>query len=116
VALLHDGSETERQTLRREVIKALRGAVPLDPGAGALFAPACRRLTEAAHAARVHRAQEYIASGDVYQLVLASRFEGRHALAPFEVYRALRLLNPSPYMFFANWATSPWWAPRPRHW
>jgi anthranilate synthase component 1 len=101
VALLHDGSETQRQQLRREVIQALRGAVPaiLTPGG---FSPAVPSLSEAAHAAGVRRAQEYIASGDVYQLVLASRFEGRHTLAPFEVYRALRLLNPSPYMYFCE--------------
>jgi anthranilate synthase component I len=101
VALLHDGTEADRQSLRREVIKALRGAVPaiLAPGR---FSPATPSLTEEAHALRVRRAQEYIASGDVYQLVLASRFEGRHALAPFEVYRALRLLNPSPYMYFCE--------------
>jgi anthranilate synthase component 1 len=101
VALLHDGSEAERQSLRRDVVKALRGAVPaiLAPGR---FSPATPSLTEDAHALRVRRAQEYIASGDVYQLVLASRFEGRHALAPFEVYRALRLLNPSPYMYFCE--------------
>jgi anthranilate synthase component 1 len=101
VALLHDGSEAERQGLRREVVRALRGAVPaiLAPGR---FSPATPSLTEEAHAQRVRRAQEYIACGDVYQLVLASRFEGRHALAPFEVYRALRLLNPSPYMFYCE--------------
>jgi anthranilate synthase component I len=101
VALLHDGSEAERQALRREVIRALRGAVPtaLAPGK---FSPAVPSLTQEAHAVRVLRAQEYIASGDVYQLVLASRFEGCHALAPFEAYRALRLLNPSPYMFFCE--------------
>jgi anthranilate synthase component I len=101
VALLHDGTETERQSLRREVVRALRGAVPaiLLPGR---FSPATPSLTQDAHAARVRRVQEYIAAGDVYQLVLASRFEGRHALAPFEVYRALRLLNPSPYMFFCE--------------
>jgi anthranilate synthase component 1 len=101
VALLHDGSEADRQSLRREVVKALRGAVPaiLAPGR---FSPATPSLTEEAHAQRVKRAQEYIASGDVYQLVLASRFEGRHALSPFEVYRALRLLNPSPYMYFCE--------------
>jgi anthranilate synthase component 1 len=101
VALLHDGSEAERQILRREVVQALRGAVPaiLAPGR---FSAASPSLTEEAHAVRVRRAQEYIASGDVYQLVLASRFEGRHALAPFEVYRALRLLNPSPYMYFCE--------------
>src|ERR1700723_307246 len=101
VALLHDGSETERQSLRREVIRALRGAVPsiLAPGK---FSPATPSLTQAQHAVRVRRAQEFIAAGDVYQLVLASRFEGRHTLAPFEAYRALRLLNPSPYMFFCE--------------
>ena len=101
VALLHDGSEAERQSLRREVIRALRGAVPaiLTPGR---FSPAIPSLTEGDHAVRVRRVQEYIASGDVYQLVLASRFEGRHELNPFEVYRALRLLNPSPYMYFCE--------------
>jgi anthranilate synthase component I len=105
VALLHDGSEAERLSLRREVIQALRGAVPsvkTPPGLARGFTPATPSLTEHAHAARVRRAQDYIASGDVYQLVLASRFEGRHALAPFEAYRALRLLNPSPYMYFCE--------------
>ncbi|HUX73468.1 MAG TPA: anthranilate synthase component I family protein [Steroidobacteraceae bacterium] len=101
VALLHDGSEAERQRLRREVIRALRGPVPtaFSPGR---FSPATASLSPDAHAAGVLRAQQYIASGDVYQLVLASRFEGLHTLSPFEVYRALRLLNPSPYMFFCE--------------
>ncbi|MGO8854468.1 MAG: anthranilate synthase component I family protein [Steroidobacteraceae bacterium] len=106
VALLHDGSEAERQSLRREVVQALRGAVPIiaAPGLGRPrgFSPAIPSLPAAAHAAGVRRAQEYIASGDVYQLVLASRFEGRHTLSPFEVYRALRMLNPSPYMYFCE--------------
>src|SRR5450755_2275336 len=102
VALLHDGSEAERQSLRREVVNALRGAVPAILTASRGFSPATPSLSEAAHAAGVRRAQEYIASGDVYQLVLSSRFEGRHSLSPFEVYRALRLLNPSPYMYFCE--------------
>src|SRR5256885_15191456 len=50
--------------------------------------------------AGVRRTQEYIAAGDVYQLVLASRFSGRHELDPFQAYRALRLINPSPYMYY----------------
>jgi anthranilate synthase component 1 len=101
VALLHDGTEADRQALRRDVIQALRGGVPtmLAPGK---FSTAAPSLTEEEHASRVRRAQEYIASGDVYQLVLASRFEGRQTMAPFEAYRALRLLNPSPYMFFCE--------------
>jgi anthranilate synthase component 1 len=100
-ALLHDGSEAERQALRRDVVQALRGGIPAVLSRGS-FSPANPSLTEEAHAVRVRRAQEYIAAGDVYQLVLASRFEGRQQLAPFEVYRALRLLNPSPYMYFCE--------------
>jgi anthranilate synthase component 1 len=82
-------------------VKALRGPVPTLVCAGK-FSPATASLPAAAHASGVRRAQEYIACGDVYQLVLSSRFEGRHSLAPFEVYRALRMLNPSPYMFFCE--------------
>src|SRR5271165_1342710 len=100
-ALLHDGSETDRQQLRREVMRALRGAIPAGAGAGR-FSLATPSLRAADHAAGVRRAQQYIAAGDVYQLVLASRFEGHHSLSPFEVYRALRLLNPSPYMYYCQ--------------
>jgi anthranilate synthase component 1 len=100
-ALLHDGPEAERQSLRRDIMRALRGAVPA-PRAPGGFSRATPSLSESEHAALVQRAQAYIASGDVYQLVLAARFEGRHSLAPFEVYRALRLLNPSPYLFFCE--------------
>src|ERR1700730_4296560 len=84
-ALLHDGTEAERQALCRDGIQALRGAVPAALSRRRVSPPA-PSLTEEAHAVRVRRAQEYIAAGDVYQLVLASRFEGRHALSPFEVY------------------------------
>jgi anthranilate synthase component I len=101
VALLHDGSEAERQVLRREIIAALRGAIP-QLVTGGTFVPATASLSEADYVVGVRKAQQYIAAGDVYQLVLASRFEGRHSLSPFEVYRALRLLNPSPYMFFCE--------------
>jgi anthranilate synthase component 1 len=100
-ALLHDGPEAERQSLRRDIMRALRGAVPAPLASGG-FSRATPSLSESDHAALVKRAQAHIGSGDVYQLVLASRFEGRHSLAPFEVYRALRLLNPSPYMFFCE--------------
>jgi anthranilate synthase component 1 len=93
--------DAERESLRREVIQALRGPVPA-MRAPAGFSAATPSLDRQTHAAGVRRAQEYIASGDVYQLVLASRFDGRHSLSPFEVYRALRLINPSPYMYFCE--------------
>jgi anthranilate synthase component 1 len=48
----------------------------------------------------VRSAKEYIAAGDVYQVVLSQRFEAEVAADPFTVYRALRHVNPSPYMYF----------------
>ncbi|MEW5722395.1 MAG: anthranilate synthase component I family protein [Thermodesulfobacteriota bacterium] len=50
----------------------------------------------------VRRAQEYIRAGEIFQVVLADRFTGRTRAAPFDVYRRLRVQNPSPYMFFLN--------------
>jgi anthranilate synthase component 1 len=48
----------------------------------------------------VRTAKEYIAAGDIYQVVLSQRFETEIAAEPFTVYRALRHVNPSPYMYF----------------
>lgn len=48
----------------------------------------------------VLRAKEYIASGDVFQCVLSQRFDCVPGVDAFEIYRALRIVNPSPYMYF----------------
>ena len=48
----------------------------------------------------VRRAKEYIAAGDIFQVVLSRQRTVPCALDPFVVYRALRMVNPSPYMFF----------------
>ena len=50
--------------------------------------------------ADVERTKEYIAAGDVFQLVLSQRLEFKTSLDPFAIYRALRQVNPSPYMYF----------------
>ncbi len=50
----------------------------------------------------VLRAKEYIVAGDVFQVVLSQRFEVSFALPPFALYRALRRVNPSPYLFFLD--------------
>jgi len=106
IALLHAGSEAERQSLRREVIRALRGGLPdysrNGSPSGVRYSQAVGSLSRDEYMAGVRRTQEYIAAGDVYQLVLSSRFAGRHSLDPFEAYRALRLINPSPYMYYCK--------------
>ena len=50
--------------------------------------------------AAVAKAKEYIAAGDIFQVVLSQRFEVDLLTAPLEIYRALRIVNPSPYMYF----------------
>jgi anthranilate synthase component I len=99
VALLHDGSEAERRSLRREVIRLLRGPVTTN---GALVSTSGLEaaMTERQYTERVAACKEHIAAGDIYQIVLSVLFRCRSNVPPIQVYRALRLLNPSPYMFF----------------
>ena len=99
VALLHDGPENERRELRQDVIRRLRGAIPPN-GKAIKISPAEASLSEEEFTKRVEACKEYIASGDIYQIVISVLFRGQSNVPPFEVYRALRLLNPSPYMFF----------------
>ena len=48
----------------------------------------------------VRRAKEYIAAGDIFQVVLSQRWDFEPGVAPLDLYRALRTVNPSPYMYF----------------
>ncbi|MFP2906810.1 chorismate-binding protein, partial [Pyxidicoccus sp. 3LFB2] len=56
----------------------------------------------AGYEAAVERAKEYIRAGDIFQVVLARRFEARGAPPPLSLYRALRRVNPSPYLFLVE--------------
>ena len=48
----------------------------------------------------VHKAKQYIRAGDIFQVVLSQRFSVKAQAEPFEIYRQLRALNPSPYLFY----------------
>lgn len=50
----------------------------------------------------IDRAKEYIKAGDIFQVVLSQRFSAPFTLPPFSLYRALRQLNPSPFLFYLN--------------
>jgi len=64
-------------------------------------APAALRLAEGAQfRSAVARAKEHIARGDIFQVVLSRQHTADCAADPFTVYRALRMVNPSPYMYF----------------
>lgn len=57
-------------------------------------------MSRAQHAQMLDKAKEFIRAGDVFQVVLGQRFERRSGVDPFDVYRALRVVNPSPYMVY----------------
>jgi len=88
------------------VVAALEA--PLDHGAGAAADPMLRageassNTTEAEFKAMVVKAKDYIAAGDAFQIVLSQRFTSRFDLPAFSLYRALRRVNPSPYLCFLD--------------
>lgn len=100
-ALLHDGSETERLELRREVIGLLSQGLP-GPARSGGFTDPVGSMDKGEFEGVVDRARHHIAEGDVYQIVPSVKFGGETDLDPFTVYRGLRLLNPSPYMYYCD--------------
>jgi anthranilate synthase component I len=64
--------------------------------------PLASNITREQHAGMVDKAKEYIRAGDIFQVVLGQRFERKSAVDPFDVYRALRAVNPSPYMGYVQ--------------
>jgi anthranilate synthase component 1 len=82
--------------LERELERALSIKKPASTDALTLTA----NMSQENYEAIVRRAKEYIAAGDIYQVVLSRRFEAEVSVDAFTVYRALRHVNPSPYMFF----------------
>jgi anthranilate synthase component 1 len=85
--------------LREEIIGALRGGIETIGHSGDLTRPA-ESFPKEDFLAAVERSKRHIGAGDIYQIVLSVRFSGRTDLDPFQTYRGLRLLNPSPYMYF----------------
>ncbi len=60
------------------------------------------QTTQADFEAAVAKAREYIHAGDIFQVVLSQRFSKQLTCAPFDVYRAVRHINPSPYLFYLH--------------
>lgn len=73
--------------------------------AGPLTVPPTSNTTPEEFKAKVARAKEYIAAGDIFQVVLSQRFEAPFALSPFALYRALRRVNPAPFLFFLDFGS-----------
>lgn len=102
-----DGNKTTEQAYLEAaenietIIKRLRSPLPAGtthvPGKTVEFRS---NISREAFEASVEKAKEYVRSGDIIQVVLSQRFSGNLSADPLDIYRVLRTLNPSPYMFF----------------
>jgi len=92
--------ENEEQDLAKQIRSCLRAVLPL-PASGKSSEPKSN-LTHNEFCSMADRAREFIAAGDIYQVVLSMQFEGETEAHPFQMYRTLRMINPSPYMFYLN--------------
>ena len=89
-----------------EVVARLRAPLAwAEPTPGALPAEPRSSATRAGFMAAVERAKEHIRAGDIFQVVLSHRMSTDVVQPAFEAYRALRVTNPSPYMYFLRLGT-----------
>jgi anthranilate synthase component 1 len=100
-ALLHAGDDAERKALRAQIVRALHAGVEA-PSPSRPVEELDASLDRGAFIAAVIRGKEAIRAGEVFQLVLSVRFTAAFTGDAFSVYRALRILNPSPYTFFVR--------------
>jgi anthranilate synthase component 1 len=75
---------------------------PISQPAEASTPPMVSNVTQEEYEARVRRAKAYIAAGDAFQIVPSQRMTRQTTAHPFTIYRSVRMLNPSPYMFYLN--------------
>ncbi len=96
--------ELSASVLRMASVSGVGGGDELPTGHVDLESPPPRlpvsTMGEGGYQQAVLKIKEYIKAGDVFQVVPSQRFELRTAVDPFDIYRALRVVNPSPYMFY----------------
>jgi len=101
-----NGEEAFEKALERieNAITRLNGPLPERPNFDAteITTERTSNFTKSEFLAVVERAKEYIRAGDAFQIVPAQRFETPFNRPPFDLYRALRRLNPSPFLFYLN--------------
>ena len=108
-------ADVSRESPRRAYNRALRDIAALERKLSAGLSPAVWRKSRPSQNGKlkvhpgtrrgdflrgVERSKEYIFAGDIFQVVLSQRLEFAPGVAPFDLYRALRQVNPSPYLYF----------------
>src|SRR5215471_3694076 len=93
---------SERLSRILDALDAPLAHAPPDFQAGPLTVWPSSNITPAEYERMVNAAKEYIAAGDIFQVVLSQRFEAPFELPPFALYRALRRVNPAPFLYFLD--------------
>lgn len=85
-----------------EVVARLDDAAPRERAGAAAAIEPMSNMSRSDYCAMVKRAKEHILAGDIFQAVLSQKFSAPFPAPPFSLYRALRRLNPSPFLFFLD--------------
>lgn len=96
------GAYKRAQKRLKELLARLRAPVDIPAETRSESQPAVSSFGEEAFKDAVRRAKQYIVDGDIMQVVLAQRMSKPFGAGPLALYRAIRTLNPSPYMFYFN--------------
>lgn len=96
------GAYSKARARLAELLARLRVPVSIPVEKIVESAPAVSTFGEEAYKAAVLKAKDYITEGDIMQVVLSQRMEKSFGASPIALYRSLRSLNPSPYMFYYN--------------
>jgi len=98
----YDAAVREIKKTRRQLEEPVSAERPKEPSKAKKLAPlkVKSNFRRPEYLAAVRKAKGYIRAGDILQVVLSQRFSVQTAAEPFEVYRQLRAINPSPYLFF----------------
>ena len=102
IALLHSGEEDDRNKLKTNILDLLKTETNDSTDQNCFYSQPIANVEEDAFNKAVEKAKHHIFEGDIFQIVLSIAFSGNYNLDPFDVYRAMRLVNPSPYMFFCD--------------
>jgi len=102
MALLHAGEEQARSELKTKILKLLNSESSSSTGQNNTYSQPTPNIEKEVYNKAVEKAKNHIFEGDIFQIVLSIAFSGQYNLDPFDVYRAMRLVNPSPYMFYCD--------------
>jgi anthranilate synthase component I len=100
IANVLDGDVGSANRKLDEIESRIHAPLPLSQPRGIGPSKTRSNMTQGRYEDMVRDAREFIAAGDIFQVVLSQRFTRETSVEPFDVYRAVRRLNPSPYMFF----------------